>query len=60
MSDDLVKVDNVSNAFYPNLKLFYLYGLQGLGSEIGGRRHGGGGSFFALNPPRAPALERCR
>jgi lipopolysaccharide transport system ATP-binding protein len=43
MSDDvLVKVDNVSKRFCRSLKRSLWYGLQDLGSEIGGRRHGGG------------------
>jgi ABC-type polysaccharide/polyol phosphate transport system ATPase subunit len=42
MSDDvLVKVDNVSKRFCRSLKRSLWYGLQDLGSEIGGRRHGG-------------------
>jgi lipopolysaccharide transport system ATP-binding protein len=43
MNDDvLVKVDNVSKRFCRSLKRSLWYGLQDLGSEIGGRRHGGG------------------
>jgi lipopolysaccharide transport system ATP-binding protein len=43
MRDDvLVKVDNVSKRFCRSLKRSLWYGLQDLGSEIGGRRHGGG------------------
>jgi ABC-type polysaccharide/polyol phosphate transport system ATPase subunit len=43
MSDDvLVRVDNVSKRFCRSLKRSLWYGLQDLGSEIGGRRHGGG------------------
>jgi ABC-type polysaccharide/polyol phosphate transport system ATPase subunit len=43
MSDDvLVKVDNVSKRFCRSLKRSLWYGLQDLGSEIGGHRHGGG------------------
>lgn len=42
MSDILVKVDNVSKRFCRSLKRSLWYGLQDLGSEIGGRRHGGG------------------
>jgi ABC-type polysaccharide/polyol phosphate transport system ATPase subunit len=42
MSDEvLVKVDNVSKRFCRSLKRSLWYGLQDLGSEIGGRRHGG-------------------
>lgn len=43
MSDDvLVKVDNVSKRFCRSLKRSLWYGMQDLGSEIGGRSHGGG------------------
>ena len=43
MSDDvLVRVENVSKRFCRSLKRSLWYGLQDLGSEIGGRRHGGG------------------
>jgi len=43
MSDDvLVKVDNVSKRFCRSLKRSLWYGMQDLGSEIGGHRHGGG------------------
>jgi lipopolysaccharide transport system ATP-binding protein len=43
MSDDvLVKVDNVSKRFCRSLKRSLWYGMQDLGSELGGRRHGGG------------------
>ena len=43
MSDEvLVKVDNVSKRFCRSLKRSLWYGLQDLGSEIGGGRHGGG------------------
>jgi lipopolysaccharide transport system ATP-binding protein len=43
MSDDvLVKVDNVSKRFCRSLKRSLWYGLQDLGSEICGGRHGGG------------------
>ena len=41
MSDVLVKIDNVSKRFCRSLKRSLWYGLQDLGSEIGGRRHGG-------------------
>jgi lipopolysaccharide transport system ATP-binding protein len=38
MNDDvLVKVDNVSKRFCRSLKRSLWYGLQDLGSEIGGR-----------------------
>jgi lipopolysaccharide transport system ATP-binding protein len=44
MSDDvLVRVENVSKRFCRSLKRSLWYGLQDLGSELGGRR------------PRAPA-----
>ncbi|CAK6697100.1 ABC transporter ATP-binding protein [Synechococcus sp. CBW1107] len=43
MSDDvLVRVDNVSKRFCRSLKKSLWYGLQDMGSELGGRRHGGG------------------
>ena len=43
MSDDvLVSVENVSKRFCRSLKRSLWYGLQDLGSEIGGRGHGGG------------------
>lgn len=42
MSEVLVKVENVSKRFCRSLKRSLWYGLQDLGSEIGGRRHGGG------------------
>ena len=43
MSDDvLVRVENVSKRFCRSLKRSLWYGLQDLGSEIGGCRHGGG------------------
>jgi len=46
MSDDvLVRVDNVSKRFCRSLKRSLWYGLQDLGSEIGGRRHVGGGGL---------------
>jgi lipopolysaccharide transport system ATP-binding protein len=38
----LVKVEGVSKRFCRSLKRSLWYGLQDLGSEIGGRRHGGG------------------
>jgi ABC-type polysaccharide/polyol phosphate transport system ATPase subunit len=42
MSDDvLVRVENVSKRFCRSLKRSLWYGLQDLGSELGGRRHGG-------------------
>ncbi|WP_188021088.1 ABC transporter ATP-binding protein [Synechococcus sp. RS9907] len=43
MTDDvLVRVENVSKRFCRSLKRSLWYGLQDLGSEIAGRRHGGG------------------
>jgi len=42
MSDVLVNADNVSKRFCRSLKRLLWPGLQVLGSEIGGRRHGGG------------------
>jgi ABC-type polysaccharide/polyol phosphate transport system ATPase subunit len=43
MNDDvLVRVDNVSKRFCRSLKKSLWYGLQDLGSELGGHRHGGG------------------
>ena len=42
MIDVLVNVDNVSKRFCRSLKRSLWTGLQDLGSEIGGRRHGGG------------------
>ncbi|WP_432785942.1 hypothetical protein AAJV73_08240 [Cyanobium sp. BSA11S] len=44
MGDDvLVTVENMSKRFCRSLKRSLCTGLQNLGSEIGGRRHGGGG-----------------
>jgi len=43
MSEEvLVKIDNVSKRFCRSLKRSLWYGLQDLGNEISGRRHGGG------------------
>lgn len=43
MSDDvLVRVENVSKRFCRSLKRSLWYGLQDLGSELSGHRHGGG------------------
>lgn len=54
MSDDvLVKVDNVSKRFCRRLKRSLWYGLQDLGSEIGGRRHGRGSGL----PQRSADLQ---
>ena len=41
MSDVVVNVDNVSKRFCRSLKRSLSTGLQDLGSEIGGHRHGG-------------------
>ena len=44
MSEDLLlRVENVSKQFFRSLQRSLWYGLQELGSEIGGRRHGGAG-----------------
>ena len=44
MSDEtLIKVDGVSKKYCRSLKKSLLYGLQDLGNEILGRRHGGDG-----------------
>jgi ABC-type polysaccharide/polyol phosphate transport system ATPase subunit len=53
MTDTLVKVDNVSKKFCRSLKRSLWYGIQDLGSELVGRRHGGNGDlrpdeFWAL------------
>lgn len=53
MTDTLVKVDNVSKKFCRSLKRSLWYGMQDLGSELVGRRHGGNGElrpdeFWAL------------
>ena len=43
MSDDvLLRVENVSKRFCRSLRRSLWYGLEDLGSELGGRRHGGG------------------
>jgi lipopolysaccharide transport system ATP-binding protein len=56
MSDDvLVRVENVSKRFCRSLKRSLWYGLQDLGSEIGGRRHGGGSGL-----PRSSADVQLR
>jgi lipopolysaccharide transport system ATP-binding protein len=41
MSDTLIKVDGVSKKFSRSLKKSLWYGLQDLGNELRGRRHGG-------------------
>ena len=55
----LVKVDNVGKRFCRSLMPSLWYGLQDLGSEIGGRHHGGclppepSGSPAGTNPQSA-------
>jgi lipopolysaccharide transport system ATP-binding protein len=54
MSDTLIKVEGVSKKFCRSLKKSLWYGLQDLGNEIRGRRHGGNGDlrpeeFWAVN-----------
>lgn len=41
MSDTLIKVENVSKKFCRSLKKSLWYGMQDLGNELLGRRHGG-------------------
>lgn len=53
MSETLIKVEGVSKKFCRSLKKSLWYGLQDLGREITGRRHGGNGElrpgeFWAL------------
>lgn len=53
MSDPLISVQNISKKFCRSLKRSLWYGLQDLGSEVLGRRHGGAGrlrpdEFWAL------------
>ena len=45
MSDVLIKVDGVSKKFCRSLKKSLWYGMQDLGSEILGKRHGGKGEL---------------
>lgn len=45
MSDSLVIVDNVSKKFCRSLKRSLWYGMQDLGNELLGRRHGGNGEL---------------
>lgn len=45
MSDTLVKVENVSKKFCRSLKKSLWYGMQDLGNELLGRRHGGNGEL---------------
>lgn len=53
MNEVLVSVDGVSKKFCRSLKRSLWYGLQDIGSELSGRRHGGNGTlrkdeFWAL------------
>lgn len=53
MSDTLIKVEGVSKKFCRNLKRSLWYGMQDLGNELIGKRHGGNGElrqdeFWAL------------
>jgi len=45
MSDVLVNVDNLSKRFGRSLQRSLWTGLQDLGSEIGGHRHGWGSAL---------------
>ena len=45
MNDTLIKVDGVSKKFCRNLKKALWYGMQDLGREVIGRRHGGDGEL---------------
>lgn len=47
MSETLIKVEGVSKKFCRNLKKSLWYGLQDLGREITGQRHGGNGELRA-------------
>ncbi len=47
MNDTLIKVDGVSKKFCRSLKKSLWYGLQDLGNELRGRRHGGNGQLRA-------------
>jgi lipopolysaccharide transport system ATP-binding protein len=54
MSDTLIKVEGVSKKFCRSLKKSLWYGMQDLGREITGRKHGGEGElrpdeFWAVN-----------
>jgi len=54
MSDTLIKVEGVSKKFCKSLKKSLWYGMQDLGREITGRKHGGDGElrpdeFWAVN-----------
>ncbi|MCK8600203.1 ABC transporter ATP-binding protein [Desulfoferrobacter suflitae] len=45
MTDTLIKVENVSKKFCRSLKRSLRYGIQDLGNELIGRRHGGNGEL---------------
>lgn len=45
MTDTLIKVENVSKKFCHSLKRSLWYGMQDLGNELIGRRHGGNGEL---------------
>lgn len=45
MSDTLIKVENASKKFCRSLKKSLWYGMQDLGNELLGRRHGGDGEL---------------
>lgn len=45
MSDTLIKVEGISKKFCRNLKKSLWYGIQDLGNEVLGRRHGGNGEL---------------
>jgi len=45
MSETLIKVDGVSKKFCKSLKKSLFYGMQDLGREVIGRRHGGNGEL---------------
>lgn len=45
MTETLIKVDSLSKRFCRSLKRSLWYGLQDLGSELRGRRHGGNGEL---------------
>lgn len=45
MSETLVKVEGVSKKFCKSLKKSLIYGMQDIGREVTGRRHGGNGEL---------------
>ncbi len=45
MSETLIKVEGVSKKFCKSLKKSLFYGMQDLGREVTGRRHGGNGEL---------------